>query len=65
MQKTSRNLNRVFLSRNSAEKCYMVQYIAFVSLDVSVIFVDLQDVDSGSEIQMGSDILFFFIIRLC
>ena len=44
--------------RNSAEKCYKVQYINFVSLDVSVIFscicVDLKDLDGGSEIRMGS-----------
>jgi hypothetical protein len=40
----------------------MVHYINFVSLDVSVIFscicVDLKDLDGGSEIRMGSDLLF-------
>jgi hypothetical protein len=60
--------------RNSAEKCYMVQYINFLSLDVSVIFtcicVDLKDLDGGSEIRIRSDILFcvFWLgiyIKLC
>jgi hypothetical protein len=54
--------------RNSAEKCYMVQYINFVSLDVSVIFscicVDLKDLDGGSDIRMGSMIYCFVFSEL-
>jgi hypothetical protein len=49
------DIRKGFFMRNSGEKCYIVQYINFLSLDFSVIFscicVDLEDLDGGSEIQ--------------